>query len=68
MRKALFCTDSIASSKYFGRAAQTGQAYSSTDHTMLQYTCTSCMVVRLLFLSVRSAYKRVLASLTMYSV
>ena len=26
MRRALFCTDSIASSKHFGRAAQTGQA------------------------------------------
>ena len=38
------------------RAAQTGQAYSSTDRTMLQYTCTSCMIVRPLFLSVRSAY------------
>ena len=24
MRRALFCTDSIVSSKYFGRAAQTG--------------------------------------------
>ena len=47
MRRALFCTDYIASSKYFGRAAQTGQAYSSTDRTMLQYTCTSCMIVRL---------------------
>ena len=49
MRRALFCTDSIASSKYFGRAAQTGKAYSSTDRTMLQYTCTSCMVVGPLF-------------------
>ena len=42
-----FCTDSIASSKYFGRAAHTGQAYSSTDRAILQYT--SCMIVRPLF-------------------
>ena len=68
MRKALFCTGSTASSKYFGRAAQTGQAYSSTDRTMLQYSCTSCMEVRLLSLSVRSAYKRLLAFWTMYSM
>ena len=40
-------SNSIASSKHFGRAAQTGQAYSSTDRAMLQYTCTSCMIVRL---------------------
>ena len=45
IRRALFCTDSIASPKYFGRAAQTGQAYSSTDRTMLQYTCFDCMIV-----------------------
>ena len=68
MRRALFCTDSIASSKYFGRAAHTGQAYSSTDRTMLQYTCTSCLIVRPLFLSARSAYKRLLAFLTICSM
>ena len=65
MRRALFCTDSIASSKYFGRAAQTGQAYSSSDLTMLQFPCTSCMIVRPLFLSARNACKRLLAFLTM---
>ena len=68
MSKDLFCTDSIASSKYFGTAAQTGQAYSSTDLTMLPYTCTSCVIVRPLFLSARNAYKRLLAFLTMCSV
>ena len=44
-----FCTDSITSSKYFDRAAQTGQPYSSTDLTMLQCTCTSRVIVRPLF-------------------
>ena len=56
IRRALFCTDSIASSKYFGRAAQTGQAYYSTDLTMLQYTCTSCVIVTPLFLRDRKLF------------
>ena len=36
MRRAISCSDSIASSKYFGRAAQAGQAYSRTDRKMLK--------------------------------
>ena len=56
--RAFRCTDSINSSRYKGIAAQTGEAYSTMDLTILQQTNTRSLVPSPTLLRVRSTTKK----------
>ena len=61
--RAFRCTDSINSSRYKGIAAQTGEAYSTMDPTIVQLTNTKSLVPSPTLLRVRSTNNRLVAFL-----
>ena len=65
--RAFRCTDSINSSRYKGIAAQTGEAYSTMDLTILQQTNTRSLVPSPTLLRVRSTNNRLVAFLWILS-